>query len=122
VSGEGDAAIWEVTGRVENTGTGTMPVEVAAMTGERFPDGEEEEPDAEGAEPDLAALGPVAAAADERDPGAGERFEEARTGLSLAAGESAEFRILCPFDPDRVVVDPDVLVLQLNRNLAIHRF
>ena len=78
-----------------NDGTGTMPVELAAMTGERFP------------------------AEDDEDP---EPFSEARVSLTLAAGESAEVEIPCDFEPDRVVVDPDALVLQRGRKRAIFRF
>ena len=36
----------------------------------------------------------------------------------LGAGESKLVRIRCPFEPQRVVVDPDVHVLQLQRRAA----
>jgi len=78
-----------------NAGTGVMPVEVAAMIGERFP------------------------AEDDEDP---EPFDEARVSLVLDAGQSAEVQIPCPFEPDRVLVDPDALVLQRGRKRATHRF
>jgi ABC-2 type transport system permease protein len=52
----------------------------------------------------------VAAVRDQRD---------ARTTVTLGAGEEATVSILCPFQPERVVVDPDVEVLQLRRKAAI---
>ena len=36
---EGGAGSWSVTARLRNTGAGTMPVEVAAVAGERFAQG-----------------------------------------------------------------------------------
>jgi len=113
---EGDLEVWEVTARVENTGTGTMPVEIAASAGERFPK-EDAKPAVDSAG---GWLGPQTAEAAEGEPASS--YREARTTVVLAAGESREIKIRCGFDPERVVVDPDVLVLQLNRELAIHRF
>jgi ABC-2 type transport system permease protein len=85
---------WHVTVRVENTGTGRMEVEVAAAAGERFgPDGK--------AVPD---------------------YQETRVSVILAAGEARAVTIRCRFKPDRVLVDPDALVLQLGRKHAIVRF
>jgi hypothetical protein len=37
----------------------------------------------------------------------------------LGPGESKEMRIACPFEPARVLVDPDVRVLQLRRKNAV---
>ncbi len=68
-----------------------MPVEVAAVRGERF--GED---------------GKV-----KKD------YRDARATVTLGAGESRTVSILCPFDPEWVVVDPDVQVLQLRRNGAV---
>ena len=42
--------------------------------------------------------------------------------MELDAGESAGFEIEAGFDPDRVIVDPDVLVLQLRREAAVFEF
>jgi hypothetical protein len=84
------AGEWEATVKVENAGTGRMPVEVAARRGYRFDD--------KGA-PDPA-------------------FREARTTVVLGAGESKQVRIRCAFEPERVVVDPDGYVLQLQRKAA----
>jgi ABC-type transport system involved in multi-copper enzyme maturation permease subunit len=82
---------WEVTVRVRNAGTGRMPVEVAATHGERF--------------------------TDDGKPVSSWRAE--RRTVVLGAGEEREVRIACPFEPDKVVVDPDVQVLQLRRKAAV---
>jgi hypothetical protein len=71
-----------------------MEVEVAAAAGERFDD--HGKPSAD--------------------------YREARVGITLGAGESKEVRIRCPFKPDRVLADPDALVLQLGRKRAVVRF
>jgi aminopeptidase N len=84
------AGQWEVTVKVENAGTGRMPVEIAATRGDRFDD-----------------KGAV-------DPG----YRDARTTVVLGAGEAKEVRIRCPFEPQRVVVDPDGYVMQLQRKAA----
>ena len=49
-------------------------------------------------------------------------YREARTELRIGWGQSVEFEIRAPFDPERVLADPDVLVLQLNRDAAIFDF
>jgi hypothetical protein len=87
----------EVSVTVKNAGTGRMPVTVAVERGTRFPD-EDEELDED------------------------ERFRDARAEVVLGAGESATLTLSCDFDPERVVVDPDLLVLQLQRKFAIRRF
>jgi ABC-type transport system involved in multi-copper enzyme maturation permease subunit len=84
---------WEATVRVENAGTGRMTVEVAAARGERF--GEEGKAPAE--------------------------YQDAREKVTLGAGESKDVTIRCNFKPDRVLVDPDALVFQLLRKLAVAR-
>ncbi len=88
--GEG---VWEVAVKVENAGTGRMPVEVAATRSWRFDDQGKVSPE----------------------------YREARTTVVLGAGEAKEVRIRCPFEPERVVVDPDVHVLQLQRRAATAR-
>jgi hypothetical protein len=88
-SGAGSA--FEVTVKVTNKGKATMPITVAAVKGERF----DEKGDAK---------------AD---------YKDARTGITLAAGETKDVTVRCDFDPDRVLVDPDVLVLQLRRKSAV---
>ena len=46
----------------------------------------------------------------------------ARVALDLDGGESQEVRVMCDFEPQRVLVDPDAKVLQRGRKFAIHRF
>jgi hypothetical protein len=91
-SRQGDA--WTVTVRVENAGTGAMPVEIAASRGQRF---------------DKAGK----AASD---------YQEDRTTQRIGALESRECEIKCRFEPDSIIVDPDAKVLQMQRKNAITRF
>ncbi|HEV8579357.1 MAG TPA: M1 family aminopeptidase [Thermoanaerobaculia bacterium] len=81
---------WEVAVRVENAGSGRMPMEVAATRDRRFDD--------------RGKISP--------------RYREARTTVILGAGEAKEVHIRCPFEPERVVVDPDANILQLQRKAA----
>jgi ABC-type transport system involved in multi-copper enzyme maturation permease subunit len=78
---------WTASVRIKNAGTGRMPVEVAAVRGERFA----------------------------KKPG----YREARRTVVLGAGEEKTVEIPCAFRPEKVVVDPDVKVLQLRRKTAI---
>lgn len=91
-----EGAAWVATVRIKNAGTGTMPVEVAASRGERFPKdgGRDQSPD----------------------------YREARTTVTLGAGESRDVTIRCEFEPEQVVVDPDAKVLMLGRKAAVARF
>jgi hypothetical protein len=79
---------WVVTGRVENTGTGVMPVVIAATRGERFP-----------------KSGPA-------------DYREAHQTHMLATGHPADVRIRCDFEPTQLVVDPDANVLMSGRKQA----
>ena len=63
-----------------------MPVEVAATRGERFAKDGTPSPD----------------------------YREARTTITLGKGEARDSVIPCPFEPDRIIVDPDAKVLQLS--------
>lgn len=94
--------LYEIVATVRNRGTGTMPVEIAATSGDRWK------------KPAEPARGEAAKPAGQ-DPA----YREARTTVTLGAGESRTVTIRCAFDPDRVVVDPDVRVLQLQRKLAV---
>lgn len=76
---------------MKNSGTGRMPVQVAAARGERFTDEGKPKPE----------------------------YRDARTPVVLGPGEEKEVRIACAFDPERVLVDPDVRVLQLRRKSAV---
>ena len=95
---EGDE--WVVRGTVENVGTGRMRVEVAATAGFRWANEDE------GGDRSVVS----------------EDYRDARTEVVPGAGESVEFVIRAGFEPSRVVVDPDVMVLQLARYAAQHRF
>jgi ABC-2 type transport system permease protein len=81
---------WQVRARVRNVGTGTVAVEVAATRGERFPK--------------------------RRTPG--NAWADARATVTLGAGEEKPVVIRCAFEPRKVVVDPDVRVLMLERQKA----
>ena len=91
---------WVVRGTVENVGTSYMTVQVAATAGERWSD------EGDDAERSVVAEG----------------YRDARTEVALGHGQSVEFEIRADFDPERVLVDPDVLVLQLNREAAVFDF
>lgn len=83
---------WQVSARVENVGTGRMKIEVAAASGERIKDGE-----------------PVP------------DYRDSREMIELGPNESKDVVIRCDFKPDRILVDPDFKVLQLQRKFAIVR-
>jgi ABC-type transport system involved in multi-copper enzyme maturation permease subunit len=87
----GSAGSFEVTAKITNKGKATMPITIAAAKGERFDD-------------------KGVAKAD---------YKDARTALTLAAGETKDVTVRCDFDPDRVLVDPDAEVLQLRRKTAL---
>jgi ABC-2 type transport system permease protein len=90
----GGQEAWEVIARLANAGTARMPVEVAAASRrQRFGDDGRE------------AAG----------------YRDVRATLVLAPGEKQEVRLVCPFDPQRLVVDPDAKVLQLQRQAAAVR-
>lgn len=92
--GEESSGNWETTFTLRNIGTGRMPVEVAVTLGEPFDD--------EGAEL--------------------QDYREARTTVTLGAGEERVVAIRSDFEPERIVVDPHVRVLQLRREQAVHEF
>jgi hypothetical protein len=89
---------YDVVCTITNIGTGTMPVEVAATAGERW-----KKP----ADDDRNGMYTV-------DPA----YRDVRATVTLGAGEAREVTLRCEFDPERVVVDPDVRVLQLKRKQA----
>ena len=88
---------WVVRGTVENVGTGRMRVQVGAVAGGRWSD-----------EGDDGGRSVVA-----------EGYRDARVVVEVGAGEVVEFVIRAGFEPERVVIDPDVLVLQLGRGAAV---
>ncbi len=87
---------WVVTATVENAGTGHLPLTVATARAERFPQAEEQ-----------------------AKPAA---YQDARTTITLGPREKCFISIRSAFEPGRILVDPDVQVLQLERNKAIVRF
>ena len=91
---------WVVTATVKNFGTGTMPIEVAATQGERFPDTSDEKAKKKAEVP----------------------YRDSRAVVTLGAGETSTVSISCDFEPDRVIVDPDAKVLQLLRKEAVFKF
>jgi len=108
---------FELKCTVHNTGTGTMPIELAASRGERFPD---EKLDAKKKE--APSDSSVVAAAEPKPKNAPEPYRDARASVTLAAGESKEVVIRCDFEPQLVTVDPDAKVLQLRRKYALFKF
>jgi ABC-type transport system involved in multi-copper enzyme maturation permease subunit len=82
---------WTVTAKVTNKGSAAMPIEVAAVTGDRF----------------------------EENGTAKADYKDARSTVTLAKGESKAIEIRCDFEPKRVLVDPDARVLQLRRKTAV---
>jgi len=87
----GSGGSFEVTVKITNKGKATMPITIAAAKGERF---------------------------DEKGVAKAD-YKDARAELTLAAGETKAATVRCEFDPDRVLVDPDALVLQLRRKTAV---
>jgi hypothetical protein len=80
---------------VENIGTGQMPVEVAAVIGERTLD----------------------STSKKTVP-----YQAVKTTVVLGGKEGKDVTIRSAFKPERVVVDPDVRVLQLRRQTAEFKF
>jgi hypothetical protein len=112
----GDA--WDVTVRVKNAGTARMPVEIAATRGERWPqaNGVHQRAKAQ------RAVNGVPARSQHAAPGGAQQapaYADARVTVVLGKGESKVVTIHCPFKPEKVVVDPDVRILQLNRKTAV---
>ncbi len=92
--GDESGGSWETTFTIRNIGTGRMPVDVALTLGEPFDEEGQVLPD----------------------------YREARTSLTLGAGEERVVTIRSEFEPERIVVDPDVRVLQLRREQAVYKF
>jgi ABC-2 type transport system permease protein len=92
---------YDVTLTVSNVGTGTMPVEVAAVRGERWVKAKPGAPGPEWVQ--------------------GPDYRDARATVTPGPGQSAKVVIECEFDPTQIVVDPDVRVLQLRRKQAVAR-
>jgi aminopeptidase N len=66
---------------------------------------------------------PVDVAAARGDRGADAKdYRESRTRITLAPEEEQDVVLRCAFEPQRLVVDPDLHVFQLQRNAARYRF
>jgi len=91
---KGDAEAWVVEGTLENAGTGTVAVEVGV----------------EGRMPEVAKDAPKDAKR--------EKAPRARTKVTIGPETRVPFRVVCPFEPVKALVDPDVQVLQVRRKLA----
>ena len=89
---------WVTTAEIENVGTGRMPIEVAAVRGERFPS-DSGKKSAKKVEPYAVDL----------------------VSLTLGAKDRQTVTIRSGFKPERVVVDPNVRVLQLRRQSAVSK-
>ena len=85
---------WVTTAEIENVGTGRMPLEIAAVRGERFPSD-------------------TGAKAKKTEP-----YAATSTPLTLGAKEKQAVTIRSAFKPEKIVVDPNVRVLQLRRQSA----
>jgi len=85
---------WVTTAEVENVGTGRMPIEVAAIRGERFPS-------------DTT-----------KKARKGEPYAVEIVAWTLGSKAKQTVTIRSSFKPERVVVDPNVRVLQLRRQSA----
>ncbi len=83
---------FEIKATIENIGTGTATVEVSAVRGQRFAD---------------------------RAPGGDSPYQDQRTSVLLGGGQSRQVSWTVDFDPERLVIDPDLLILQLDRDLAV---
>ncbi|HTQ79203.1 MAG TPA: M1 family aminopeptidase, partial [Thermoanaerobaculia bacterium] len=85
---------WETQVTVTNAGTGRMPLEVAAVTGDRFDDHGK----------------PIAS------------YKEVRQEVVLGARQHATLTLNSSFEPRELLADPDARVLQLARKAALVRF
>jgi ABC-2 type transport system permease protein len=94
-------ARWEVTGTLENRGSGLVQVDILASRGESSTDDTQEASDEQLLPPDYSA---------------------ASVTLTIGEGETVNFVIPCNFEPERVIVDPSAFVLQLRRAKAFHSF
>jgi ABC-2 type transport system permease protein len=83
---------WETRAVVRNVGRASMMVDIAAVRGERFPD-------------DTTTKGQVP-------------YAQQVTRLMVPAEVAVPVTMISAFEPQRVVVDPDVRVLQLRRRSA----
>ena len=105
---------WRTTAKVKNVGDGTVPVTIAAARGERF--AAEEDTTKTGKKE--KAGGPFAFKLQIGGGKEEEPYWDTRTEITLAAGEEKTIEIRGDAKPERLVVDPDVELLMLQRAKA----
>jgi ABC-2 type transport system permease protein len=103
---------WLATAKVKNVGEGTVPVTIAAARGERFPAGDDT------TKAKAQAPGPVRVKVQVGGDGSKLPYWDARTEVTLAAGEERTIEVRGDARPERLVVDPDVTLLMLERAKA----
>lgn len=115
-----DPDTWIVEGTLENVGTGTVEVEVAAIGDKPTPAVEPKkvvpEPPASTNDSSTSITDPSTTTVE--PPTAQPRAPQARGLVVVGAGERKPFRIACQFLPVKCQVDPDVHMLQIRRKLA----
>jgi ABC-2 type transport system permease protein len=84
---------WRVAGSLRNVGTGSFQVDVAIEKGVRF----------------------------QEDKASERNFLQAKTQVVVEPGKDVPFSLEADFEPQRVVVDPDVMVLQLGRKGTVKK-
>ncbi len=88
---EGENAVQEVSFNLNNTGTGTMRIEVIVTDGDIEPEDDSDVP---------------------------VTYQSESTTVSPAPGESIPITLICKFEPDQIIIDPEIKVLQLQRKHA----
>ncbi|MCC6930436.1 MAG: ABC transporter permease [Gemmatimonadaceae bacterium] len=83
---------WETTALIRNVGNARMPIDIAVTRGERYANDTTGTP----------------------APG----YQQAITRVTVGARDSLSVTLRSPFEPEKVVVDPDVRLLMLRRKLA----
>jgi len=83
---------WETKAVVRNVGNARMPVDIAVTRGERY--------------------------ANDTTPAPSPGYRQAITRVTIGGNDSLVVTLRSPFEPEKVVVDPDVRVLMLRRKLA----
>lgn len=77
---------------IRNVGNARMPVDIAVTRGERY--------------------------ANDTTGTPSPRYQQAITRVTVGGMDSLEVTLRSPFEPEKVVVDPDVRLLMLRRKLA----
>ncbi|HEX4936641.1 MAG TPA: hypothetical protein VFV33_25845, partial [Gemmatimonadaceae bacterium] len=83
---------WETRATIRNVGNARMPVDIAVTRGERY--------------------------ANDTTPSPAPGYRQAITRVTIAGNDSLVVTLRSPFEPEKVVVDPDGRLLMLRRKLA----